>query len=672
MLSVITISIIVLGMACTQSAKVPESWMKNWQNPPAEDRPLQITHGIPPERASLEGMKYYKDLGLGGIVCNVAFQQYLQSEENWKTLVDGVDACSKLGMVVWIYDEQGYPSGGAGGLVLKKNPEYEAMELAFDEKRSEPFIVRPAYEFTHASNNYHAARRYVNLIDDRGIKSFTEVTHDAYWKRLEPYFGKTIQAMFTDEPSLIAINIGQIPEQVRKTVRVDDPINPKLRMLPCVPWGYDLAERYKERYNEDLVNQRWSLFTGDSEQDRKVRRQYWALIADLTAKRFFGQLQDWCKAHGIASSGHTLHEEQIMPQVALEGNALKMLAAMDIPGLDMLSSDPAVVINAGWLTAGLPTSAAVLNNRRRVMTEISDFSQKMSGKGPAGLAEMQAAAAWEAAWGVTDFTLYYNIETRSGMRSILAQPSATAIDSAYKTEDHPAKIYQAYCDYVGRLNAVLKPAQLDSKVLLYYPIYDLWAEYKPVAEPFNIKTQSERARNIVGSFMRLGRLLQRAQIPFIIVDHEYLAKANVQPDGKIAIGNKSFKAVLIPRDAELPTEADKVIEQFKQSGGNVVVDDSVSVTKSSESLIEILKPEFRIEPVKEQIALGQFNRDGQTILLLLNTGTEVYEGNLIADKPGNWIAMNPASGEMKGIKNDGGKVGIKLAGREAVMMVGGR
>ena len=33
---------------------------------------------------------------------------------------------------------------------------------------------------------------------------------------------------------------------------------------------------------------------------------------------------------------------------------------MDIPGLDVLSSDPEAVMHRGWMTAGLPASAALL------------------------------------------------------------------------------------------------------------------------------------------------------------------------------------------------------------------------------------------------------------------------------------------------------------------------
>lgn len=642
---------------------LPDDWLARWNGPPAEDRPLQIVHGIDPRRAvpegiqqmlnqpngkrvAPEGMRYYLDRGLGGVVANVAFQDYMRSEQHWKTLIAGVEACRELGLVVWLYDEDGYPSGAAGGLVLEENPQFEATELAFDPDRDDPFIIRPAYEDTHASNNYYAARRYVNLIDDRACRSFIEKTHDAYWQRMEPYFGQTIRATFTDEPSLIAINIGQIPESARKRVRVIDPMDPAVKPLPRVPWCYDLAQRYQERYGEDLMPRRRSLFAGDTPDDRKVRRQFWGLVADLFAQRYFGAIQDWCSEHRVASSGHSLHEESIMHQVALNGNSLKILRRMDIPGLDMLTSDPEAVIHSGWLTAGLPSSAAMLSGRRRVMTEVSDFSQKMGGRGPASLSEMQATAAWQAAWGVTEFTLYYGLGDRSADECL------------------------AYCDYVGRLGAILKPARLDRKVLLYYPICDLWEEYLPVAEPLRLQSQSPRAQRIVGSFMRLGRTLQRSQIPFTPVDHENLASAAIDPSGKLVIGGHSFEALVLPEDVKLPREVEDVVDTFRQRGGRVLVDQPAALT--GDVLMTALQPAHRISPPSERIAIGRFLRDGRCILLVVNVGREAYQGHLTADAATTWHLMDPANGAIQPITADAaGNIRLSLAPRQAILLIRG-
>jgi hypothetical protein len=592
-------------------------------------------------------------------------------------LIEGVESCEKLGMVVWIYDEKGYPSAAAGGLVLRKNPEFEAQALAFDASKPDPFVVRPSYEYTHASNNYAASQRYPNLLDDRADASFIHHTHDAYWQRLEKHFGKTIQAFFTDEPSFMAVNIGPLPEEVRKKVRVADPVDPNYVPLPSVPWVYDLPERYQERYHQDLMAQRRSLFEGDTDADRQVRRQFWALLADLGAERYYGQIQTWCDQHHVASSGHTLWEEGLMHHVPLDGNKLETLGRMDIPGLDLLTSDPEAVIHSGWMTAGMPLSAALLHGRRRLMTEVSDFSQRMSKQGNAPIDAMRATAAWQAAWGVTEFTLYYTPEGR--------EPG-----------DYPA-----YGEFVGRLNTVLKPAMPKPEVLLYYPIFDLWGEYKPVAERLEGKSQTPLLQKITASFSKLGQTLQRSQNPFIMIDHEALASAKVEVlvpprpqkgEGELqasprpqagegpgvraacpalCIADHQYTTIVLPEGVQLPESAAKVVEQFRQAGGRVLTHvDAAGKPYTPATMADAIQPVYRLSPGCEKITLGRFERDGRTILLLVNVGKEPYNGELSVGAKGTWSCMNPASGTVEPLAADAqGRVPLSLAGRQTLMLV---
>ncbi len=642
-------------------------WLNRWREPSAEDRPLQIIHNIalqgiksdgasevasPPEiqRAAFAAMQIYRDLGLGGVVCNVDFKDYMRSETHFQTLIAGVEACAQLGLVVWLYDEDGYPSGAAGGLVLVENPAFEATELAFDEGRDDPFIIRPAYEHTHASNNYYAARRYINLLDDKAVGSFISHTHEVYWQHLKRHFGCTIQAVFTDEPSLMAINLGQLREDFRRRVRIVNPIDLDARALPAVPWSQDLAERYRQRYGEDMATCRRSLFDGDAPKDRQVRGRFWALVADLVAERYFGAIQDWCGRHHIASSGHILCEEAPMCHPALYGNPLKCLSKMDIPGLDMLSSDPESVVQEGWLTAALPGSAALLTGRRRVMTEVSDFNQKLADLGPVSLNEMKATAAWQAAWGVTDFTLYYGIL------------------------DRPNNEYRAYCDYVGRLTAILKPAIPAPDVLLYYPVYDLWAEYKPAGEPLRLESQSSRAQQIVRSFLKLGRVMQRIQLPFTLIDHEFLAAATPTSHGTLEVGNGRFSTLILPAGVVLPPAEASSVEAFRAGGGRVLTDEEDAVSSQLErTLIEAVQPSYCLYPPDQHIALGKFVRDDRVILLVANVGRNAYTGCLSVDDTGIWHLLDPESGAIDKAACNGKRcIHLSLAARQAILLVNNR
>ncbi|RMG04565.1 MAG: hypothetical protein D6741_00810, partial [Planctomycetota bacterium] len=597
------------GIAAGQaSSPLPDAWLSRWNAPALEDRPLQIVHGIRPEfafadgvedvldpqattRRTGEGMRYFLRRGRGGIVCNVAFDQYLESEDHWKTFVDGIDACARLGMVVWIYDEKGYPSGTAGGLVLRGNPEFEARVWAYAPDRPERIFLRAAFEHMHAANNYHAVRRYVNLLDDRAVDKFVHVTHDAYRQRVGEHFGKTIRAFFTDEPSLMDVNLGPIPEPARSRVPVEDRPDPTVQPLPVVPWAYDLEAQYRRRYGEDLAPDLERLFTGDTSRDKLVRRRYWTLVGDLLAERYFGRLARWCAENGLASSGHNLTEESLLHHVPHYGNALQAIAGMHIPGLDMLSSDPRAVIYSGWLTAAMPSSAALLRGGRRVMTEVSDFQQKMGGHGPVSLDAMQATAAWQAAWGVTEFTLYYGVEDRS-------------IDDNRR-----------YGEFVGRLNAVLKPASPVRRVALYYPALDMAEEYRPQADRLTLESQSPRMQRIVGSFMRIGQSLQRRQIPFVLIDHRFLEQSE-QHGAMLCVGNAAFDRLIIPDGCRLPEAAAETVEAFKKAGGRVLVDGSQDPI-GLENVVARLDPDWLVSPSNDMICLGRFRRNDREILLLV-------------------------------------------------------
>ncbi len=623
---------------------LPASWLADWRDLPVQFRPLQIVHGVPKQQATLDAMMGLKDLGLGGIVCNVAFADYLRSEENWEVLVRAVESCSQAGLRVWIYDEDGYPSGAAGGLVLAESADFEALAMAYDPCQADPFLRRPAYEHTHASNNYYAARRYPNLIDQAAVESFITTTHDAYYERLKPFFGTTIEALFTDEPSLMAVNIGPLPDEVRLKVRVADPLDPSVQPLPSVPWVADLPDLYRRCYGQDLLAARKSLFQGDGEQDRRVRQQYWALVADLLAERYYGRIQQWARAHRVASSGHILWEETLEHHPALEGNTLKALGRMDIPGLDLLTSSPEAVIYTGWMTAVLPASAALLNSGRRVMTEVSDFSETMAGKGPASLAEMCATAAWQGAFGVTEFTLYYNRQQRS------------------------PEEYRAYGDFVGRLNALLREARPAPRVLLYYPIADVWAEYKPVAEKLTRQSQSASMRRIIDSFMTLGQRMTRGQISFALADHEVLAGARVR-GRQICVGDRCFEALLLPADVELPAPARANVRRFETGGGRVVRD-VPGETISLDSLAALYDSGLVSDP-QERIVVGRFTREGRDLVLVVNVGTTSCDCEISAPQAGKWIVADPATGTMEPVSTERSRwISLSLSPRATRILIG--
>ena len=115
-------------------------------------RPLKMQHsfGLDPNAPSAARVQQMRaelekiaSLGYGGIVTNVSFDDYLENETYWEDFVHSVQLCKEMGLRVWLYDEKGYPSGGAGGIVMRDHPEYEAIGLVcltYPVKRTQHFL----------------------------------------------------------------------------------------------------------------------------------------------------------------------------------------------------------------------------------------------------------------------------------------------------------------------------------------------------------------------------------------------------------------------------------------------------------------------------------------------------------------------------------------------------
>lgn len=114
--------------------------MDKFNTPTSKYRPLRIIHGFNftenEEQSTAKKQEIINlrldDLnskGYGGIVTNVCFKDYLKSEENWHLYKYTIESAISKGLRIWIYDEEGYPSGGAGGVTLENHPEFEAKAL---------------------------------------------------------------------------------------------------------------------------------------------------------------------------------------------------------------------------------------------------------------------------------------------------------------------------------------------------------------------------------------------------------------------------------------------------------------------------------------------------------------------------------------------------------------
>lgn len=625
--------LLFFGMTSLVLAEIPPSWLQDWQKPGKELRPLQIIHGyfgVNKEKwahpylafghfdgkSIAEGMRFLKeDCGLGGVVCNVSSYGYLTDEEEWQHFLEAVRQAKANDLRVWIYDEDRYPSLAAGGLVLKENPHLEAKELVYDSTATEPFTVRPCFEYTHASNNFAYIRRYPSLVHPGAAAAFLRWTHENYQKRLGAELFDYVEAFFTDEPSTNAMNSGLLSEKVREGVRTVDKIDPEKPLLPMVVWEDDFPQEYRKRYGEDLLAARKSLFTGDTAEDKKVRQQFWQMVTERAIESYYGQIARWCEAHGKAFTGHGLWEESLYAHVPLDGNKLRTLKMFSIPGMDCLNSEPHSVFSSYWKAAMLASSAAVSSGKRKAFTEISDIATYFNGKPRASVAQMNATAAWQAALGITEFTLYYQITDRT------------------------PEEYRQYGDFVGRMNAILRDASMVYDAVLLYPITDLQREYLPQKIRPELKNQPEIVQKICRSYDCLGVQMLRSQTTFLTAEED---------DLQAILKNQTTRPskLVLPEGMTISAKLQKILDEFRRSGGEVSVG--------------TVAPQTVLTPATREIVRGTLVREGYPIQILVNVSSEVTYSGQCAVTATTCHLFLPATGEIRKLPVKDGHVEISL------------
>lgn len=593
-------SVAFLAISC--SRELPQSWVESWQNPPMSCRPLKIQHGLPDNPDEL--LTFFRDsCGFGGVVINYPFgQNYLEDENVWKTFGENIEKVSAAGLRIWIYDEKGYPSIGAGGRVLEADPTVESLEIVYDQAQ-EKMWTRPSYEYTHACNNYHCLRRIPDPGNPAAVELFTKVTHDRYKAAIKDF--SVVEAFFTDEPSYMGLNLGPIPEKVRKRVPVMDEPDYTKPLLPMVVTSPGVAEEYLERYGESLDT--LSLFKGDTDKDKTVRQRYWTIMGERFAGNYCGTLQKWCKNAGTSSSGHFLREEKPECHVGLYGNYIDVQRGLDIPGLDMLDTDPCAW-NTGdalqWLAAAYPVSAAIIDGKRLVMSEVSDHNQSVLWERPANLKEMLGTAACHLAEGVTELTLYYGAD-RPGMK--------------------------LYSEFVGRINSIVRDASPVKRVLLYYPAIELQREYIPTREDVSAPDViGGKYPTIVNGFINAGAAMTMAHIPFVIADFHALGDVNP----------KDYDFIVLPAgiQEDLP-EVAAALERFTCPKFKAALDCTPA------DFVEAINPVEQFTPGRESISYGKFTREGHTVYLVTNCAEDDYSGSLAVDRKTTWAVLDPETGD---------------------------
>ncbi|OGS22399.1 MAG: hypothetical protein A2252_02315 [Elusimicrobia bacterium RIFOXYA2_FULL_39_19] len=517
-----------------------------------------------------------------------------------------VEHSKKIGLLAYLYDEDRWPSGFAGG-VATKNKNNRMLSLIVRKINGK---LNFSKEINPPSPDYNNSA-YLDTANKKAVKAFIDSTYEPYKKHFKNDFKKTIPAIFTDEPNY--------------NTRYYDKFGDK-QIIALLPWTSGFDEIFKKTYSYDL-NSNLKALIEDEGNFTKIRYDYWKLIHELFLEHFAKQIYDWCGKNGIDFTGHYLGENDLTSQISCTGSSMAFYEYMHIPGIDHLCKQ----IEPMWLCAKQCVSVANQTGRKRVISEIfgasgQDFS----------LADRKWIGDWDMVMGVNLFCPHLWLYSMRGCRK-RDYPPTISYQQPYWKYNKPIE------DYFARVNYIMSQGKPVSDILVIHPIESGYALFKP--GPKRI-TKNEVIDKINNKFSELTKQILANHYSLDFGDESQLAKyAKVERiNGKtyFTLGKMSYSLIILPGLLNIRKSTLELLKKFLDFGGKVVsiasLPDLVDGEQNKQVVREYLSKmliteEKNIIKIIEELAPGKIlikNKGGEELAEILcnrkiiNENTEVY------------------------------------------------
>jgi hypothetical protein len=476
-------------------------------------------------------------------------------------------------MEAWLYDEDRWPSGAAGGLVTKhrKHRARELMlhvlhaptELAWGKETlavftaklegSAAYNVKPVakgekvklpdgYVLLHFTvevqgcSSWYNGYTYLDTLSHDAVQAFIESTHDEYARRVGKEFGRLIPGMFTDEP-----NHGH------KLGADNNTFDPR-----GLPWTGKLLKTFNKRYGYDLLPHLVELiYDVDGEPVSQARYHYHDVVTHLFVDAFSRQIGEWCAAHNLLFIGHVLEEDSLVRQTNVVGSAMRFYEHMQAPGMDLLTEHWRV-----FNTAKQVSSAARQFGRAWRLTETYgctgwDFP----------FAGHKALGDWQAALGINLRCQHLSWYTMEG-EAKRDYPAAIFYQSPWW------ELYPKVEDYFARIGAATTRGREVRDLLVVHPVESAWLLCK------SGWMQNSETYWLDGRFFALCDTLLAAHVDYDFGDEELLSRHGTvrnTADGPVLVmGQAAYKVVVVPPQITMRASTLKLLEKFRAAGGTVV------------------------------------------------------------------------------------------------------
>ncbi|HID95746.1 MAG TPA: hypothetical protein EYP53_06790, partial [Candidatus Latescibacteria bacterium] len=545
-----------------------------FSSPPSAYRgkPFWAWNGLLAEDELRRQIRILDQMGLGGAFMHsrVGLATPYLSEEWFDMVRACVDEARKNQVEAWLYDEDRWPSGAAGGLVTR-DVRYRQRRLQlkiidpeeFESNGEELGIFLARVDGNRASgvrqvrpeevakaapgekvlvfyckiadpSPWYNNQTYLDTLSAEAVHRFIEVTYEAYARNIGKDFGSTVPGIFTDEPNHGDLNLDAHGGEA--------------------PWTEKLPDAFKERYGYDLLSYLPEVFFQvDGEEFSRVRRDYHDCLTYLFSRNFGEQTGKWCEEHNLLFTGHVLAEQTLRSQTSVAGSTMRFYEFMQAPGIDILCGQ-GLTRPGGcppeYATAKQCSSVAHQFGRKWILSELY---------GCTGwhftFAEHKAVGDWQAALGVNLRCQHLSWYTMAGQAK----------------RDYPASIffqspwwrdYPVVEDYFARVGVLITQGEPVRDVAVIHPIESAWGLfYADVKGPLD---------ELEERFETLQNLLLEEHFDFDYVDEDILFRHGSVEGDCLRVAEAKYRVVVVPPMSTVRESTRKVLAELLEAGGKVV------------------------------------------------------------------------------------------------------
>lgn len=557
---------------------------KIFRNPPCEYRaaPFWAWNCDLNKDLLLREIDQMKRMGMGGFHMHVrtGMSTTYLSDGFMQLIRDCVDKAKEERMRAYLYDEDRWASGAAGGYVTREE-RYRARYLLFTTVSYEQAEENPAsvpvdsprtgkgrllaryavrlndegelaeYRLLKDGQQADAAetawyayleiekespwfnnQTYVNTLDKKAIERFVEITHERYKEVVGNEFGGAVQSIFSDEPQFSRKTTLGFAGEKKDVV---------------LPWTDDLPDTFRAAYGEELLaglpELYWELPGGAVSL---IRYHYHDHIAERFAEGFADTVGTWCARNGLLLTGHMMEEPTLKSQTAALGEAMRSYRSFQLPGIDMLCDW------REYTTAKQAQSAAHQFGCPGVMSElygVTNWDFDFRGH--------KLAGDWQAALGVTLRVPHLTWVSMEG-EAKRDYPASIGYQSPWYTE------YPMVEDHFARLNTVLTRGKAQVRLGVIHPVESYWLHWGPSEATALVRDEMDE------HFQSLAKWLLYGLIDFDYISESLLPQQCEAGNAPLSVGEMAYDVVLVPDCQTLRATTVDRLESFVAAGGRLV------------------------------------------------------------------------------------------------------